>query len=96
MNAWIKSEISDFRLGQFLFMKIHCKESKPTDIHGVTCESKKLATSDFGLCDFEDWRYDVSKRMYNYGSFSLISTNLSNDVKCSRLVQAGFLKLLNL
>ena len=88
MNAWIKSEISDFRLGQFLIMKIHCKESKPTDIHGVTCESKKLTTSDFGLCDFKNWRSDSRK-----GWFKFKPTNLIDEVKCSQLVQAGFLNV---
>ena len=64
--------------------EIQLKESKSFDIHGVICETTKLATSDFGICDFE---LDLSQW---FGSFSLKPTNLTDDIKCSQLVQTGF------
>ena len=64
--------------------KIRLKESKSIDTHGVICETTKLATSDFGICNFE---VDVSQF---FGSFSLKPTNLTDDIKCSQLVQTGF------
>ena len=66
-------------------MKIQSQESKSSDIHGVICETTKLATSDFGtggICDFESY-WDV------YGSFSFKQTHSSDEIKCSQLIQAG-------
>ena len=57
------------------------------DIHGVICETTKLATSDFGICDFEE------PKAGEYGSFSFKGTNSSDAIKCSQLVQTGFLDL---
>ena len=68
----------------FIIGKIHWWESKPTDIHGVICETTKLATSDFGICDFE------TDQLGHYGLFSLKPTNSSDEIKCSKIVQAGF------
>ena len=67
---------------------IHSKESKPTDSHGVICETTKMATSDFGICDFQRADYTFSG-----GSFSFKPTNSSDEIKCSEVVQAGFLDI---
>ena len=67
---------------------IHSQESKSTDSHGVICETTKMAISDFGICDFEEpYGSDES------GSFSFKPTNSSDEIKCSQLVQAGFLDI---
>ena len=74
----------------FIIGKIHWWESKATDIHGVICETTKLATSDFGICNFKrsgDY-FDGE-----YGSFRFKPTNSSDEIKCSQLVQTGFLNL---
>ena len=70
--------------------KIHWWESESTDIHGVICETTKLATSDFGICDFVA---DENTSWSTYGSFSFKPTNSSDEVKCSHVVQTGFLNL---
>ena len=44
-------------------------------------------TSDFGICDFVA---DQGYQYAGYGSFSFKPTNLSDDVKCTQLVQTGF------
>ena len=67
-----------------LSLMIHLKESKSTDIHGVTCETTKMSTSDFSKCDFEQ---DEGGQ---YGSFSFKPINSSDDVQCSQLLQTGF------
>ena len=79
--------IYDFYLEQFwwtqiIIGKIHWQESEPTDIHGVICETTKVATSDFGICDYEadSW----------HGSFSFKGTNSSDEIQCSQLVKTGF------
>ena len=75
-------------------MKIHSKKSQSTDIHGVICETKKLATSDFSVCDFEySTDTDYENNIVYYGSFSFKPTDLSYEVKCSKLIQTGFYKL---
>ena len=66
---------------------IHSKESKSTDSHGVICETTKMAISDFGICDF------TVDEFGGYGSFSFKPTNSSDEIKCSQLVQAGFLDI---
>ena len=85
--------IHDFCLEQFwwtqiIIEKIHWKESEPKDIHGVICETTKLATSDFGICEFDRQIDDLFGGIY--GSFSLKGTNSSEEIKCSQLVQTGF------
>ena len=63
---------------------IHLKESKSTDIHGVICETTKLATSKFETCDFE-----TSGWWGEYGLFSFKPTNSSDKIKCSKLFKTG-------
>ena len=64
---------------------IHSKESKSTDSHGVICETTKMATPDIGICYFfSDGEH---------GSFGFKPTNSSDEIKCSQLVQAGFLDI---
>ena len=53
-------------------------------MHGVICETTKLATSDFSACDFE------TDRDGEYGSFSFKPTNSTEKIKCSKFVQTGF------
>ena len=51
-----------------------------------------MATSDFSTCDFENYR-DIQFFQF-YGSFSFKPTNLSYEIKCSKLVQTGFLSMI--
>ena len=67
-------------------MQIHSKESKSADIHGVICETTKLAsnlTSNF--CNFK-----VHGGLKQHGTFSFMPTNMSEEVKCFQLVQTRF------
>ena len=51
-----------------------------------------MATSDFSTCDFKNYR-DIQFFQF-YGSFSFKPTNLSYEIKCSKLVQTGFLSMI--
>ena len=53
-------------------------------MHGVICETTRLATSDFDFCDFE------TSYLGDYGSFSFKPINSSDQIKCSKFVQTGF------
>ena len=58
-------------------------------MHGVICETTKLATSGFGFCDFVV--HNEGHHMgYQYGSFSFNGKKSSGAIKCSQLVQTGF------
>ena len=57
-------------------------------MHGVICETTKLAISDSGYCDFKTGEYDSS------GSVSFKPINSSDQIKCSKLLQTGFQDLI--
>ena len=51
-----------------------------------------MASSDLDICDFKeygDYRFGKDSS-YPQGSFSFKPTNLSDEIKCSKLAQTGF------
>ena len=62
--------------------EIRRSENQPTDLHGVNCETSKIATSTAGICDF-----DILTGSF---SFKPKETQLESEVKCFQPFKPGF------